>query len=198
MTASRFLRAYRPFACQIHLEIIKSNPQLLDVLFDCAIIPRPTLFPTTMACAQACEILTLLFLSPPYIVPGVPTPMDTMQEMPWKSISQCLTILTSRHDWAEKIIDTWMTVEEEELLRIRMSVHFTFMYFMVSSDYVVSMLQKDPPWNSSMGSVDRANFLVAEHRGTSSHIYPRRTSFILLRIDTHSNSTADINTNSCR
>jgi len=41
--------------------------------------------------------------------------MDATLKMPhWKALSHCLAILTSRKDWAEKIIDVWMKVEEED------------------------------------------------------------------------------------
>ena len=130
VSACWFFRAYQPFSCRNNLGILKSNPKVLDVLFDCATIPRSTHFPSTMVCTMACEMLALLFSWPPYVVPGVSTPMDAMLKTPeWKSLSQCLIILTSRKDWMEKIIDTWMSVEEEDYLKIQMSVRVESMVF---------------------------------------------------------------------
>ena len=118
-----FIRACRPL-CETRFEVLKDSPEILDILFDCAIIPRPTLFPTSTVCTLACEALTSLFILPAYIVPGVPTPLHLSPEMQdWKPSSQCLAILTSQKDWADKIIETWMKVEEEEYLGIRSSVN---------------------------------------------------------------------------
>ena len=124
------LHAYRPLTCKNCLEIFSYNSKILDVLFDCAIIPRRTVFPTITACVLACEMLTLLFLWLSHIVQGVSTVMDTtLNKQDLKSLLQCLTILRSREDWTEKIIDTWMKVEEEDYLGIRTSVHFGLVFY---------------------------------------------------------------------
>ena len=134
LSACWFIRAYRPFTCKHRLEILSANPELLDILFDCAILPRPTLFPTSIVCTLACEILSRLFQLPSYIVLGVSTSIDsTLKTFDWKLLSKCLTILTSRKDWTEKIIEIWMSVEEEDYLKIRTSVGFRSMYFTIAS-----------------------------------------------------------------
>ena len=134
LSACWFLRAYRPLACKDRLEILNANPELLDILFDCAILPRPTLFPTSIVCTLACEILSRLFQLPPYIVLGVSTSIDsTLKTFDWKLLSKGLTILTSRKDWTEKIIEIWMRVEEEDYLKIQTSVGFRSMYFTIAS-----------------------------------------------------------------
>ncbi|KAF9239310.1 hypothetical protein BU15DRAFT_46822 [Melanogaster broomeanus] len=105
------------------LEILKKKPEVLDLLFDCAISPRPPWYPETHADSIACEALALLFQWPAHVVPGVSTPMDSaFKAHDWKSMSQCLTILTSREDWADKIIEIWMKVEEEDAHGIRQSL----------------------------------------------------------------------------
>ncbi|KAF8838946.1 hypothetical protein BDN67DRAFT_906453 [Paxillus ammoniavirescens] len=97
------------------LEILKRKPEVLDLLFDCAILPRPPWYPETQADSIACEALGLLLQWPSHIVPGVSTPMDSaFKAQDWKAMSQCLTILTSREGWAEKIIEIWMKIEEED------------------------------------------------------------------------------------
>ena len=56
--------------------------------------------------------------------------MDTtLNKQDLKSLLQCLTILTSRGDWTEKITDTWMKVKEEDYLGIRTSVHFGLVFY---------------------------------------------------------------------
>ena len=134
VSACEFLHSYQLPTYKNRLEIVKCNPGILDVLFDCAIMPRPTIFPTSLVSIMACHMLHFLFERPLYIVPGASTPMDSTRKMrDWKLLSQCLTILTSRENWAEKIIETCMKVEEEDYLEIRTSV-FGFIYFTISSD----------------------------------------------------------------
>ncbi|KAG2067537.1 hypothetical protein BDR04DRAFT_1104969 [Suillus decipiens] len=100
---------------KFRLEILKKRPQIVDLLFDCAITPRPAWYPERQSDAVACEILTLLFQWPPYIVPGVPSPLDgSSRTQEWKALSQALKMLTERQEWSEKLIEVWMSVEEED------------------------------------------------------------------------------------
>ncbi|KIJ61424.1 hypothetical protein HYDPIDRAFT_115886 [Hydnomerulius pinastri MD-312] len=132
------------------LDLLKKKPEVLDLLFDCAILPRPPSYPETEASSLACESVALLFQWPSHIVPGVSTPVDsTFKAQEWKAMSQCLTILTSREEWAEKIIEVWMRVEEEDLLPVKRSLN-------VKTDY----LKQDP-------SEDDPFMLVLIQRGTS-------------------------------
>jgi hypothetical protein len=97
------------------LDILKKKPEILDLLFDCAIITRPPWYPETQVDYIACEVLALLFQWPPHIIPGVSTPQDSVfRAQEWKAMSQTVNILTSREDWCEKIIEVWMKVEEED------------------------------------------------------------------------------------
>lgn len=135
--ACSIFRTEPPLTCKHRLDILKSQPEMLDVLFDCAVISRPSLFPTSLVCSVACEALMLLFQWPSHIVPGVSTPMDaTLKTQHWKALSQCLSILTSRPDWAEKIIDVWMKVEEEDYHVIR-QYGFGFTHFAIFFDRAV-------------------------------------------------------------
>ncbi|KAL4078893.1 hypothetical protein V8B97DRAFT_1881362, partial [Scleroderma yunnanense] len=141
------LRTDTPLTCKQCLELIKGKPEILDLLFDCAIIPRPRLIPTTLVCSMACETIVLIFRWPSHIVPGVLTPMDaTLRGKDCKPLSQCLTILRSCKDWAEKIIDAWMQVEEEDYQEVQM------------------MLEQMPSATRA-SSGDGAIAMVAENRG---------------------------------
>ncbi|OAX35603.1 hypothetical protein K503DRAFT_773300 [Rhizopogon vinicolor AM-OR11-026] len=103
------------------LDILKKNPEILDLLFDCAVITRPPWYPETQVNSIACEILALLFQWPAHIVPGVSTPQDNaFRAQEWKSMSQAVSILTSREDWCEKIIEIWMKIEEEDWREVKM------------------------------------------------------------------------------
>ncbi|KAF9239312.1 hypothetical protein BU15DRAFT_74731, partial [Melanogaster broomeanus] len=133
------------------LEILKKKPEVLDLLFDCAILPRPPWYPETQADSIACEALALLFQWPVHVIPGVSTPMDSaFKAHDWKAMSQCLTILTSREDWADKIIEVWMKVEEEDTRGIKQLLD------RVETDYLVF----EPPDSDTYHQ-------IFEYRGTS-------------------------------
>ena len=145
VSACEFLRTCRPPTYTSHLEILKCNPEILDVLFDCAIIPRLAHFPISLVSFLAWYMLNFLFERSLYIVPGVSTPMDATRKMrDWKLLLQCLAVLTSRKKWAEMIIETWMKVEEENYSEIQTSVAFGFMYFTTSSNCTDSACLSKP------------------------------------------------------
>lgn len=102
------------------LDILKKKPEILDLLFDCALITPQPWYPETRVNSMACEVLALLFQWPLHIVPGVSTPQDNFfRAQEWKAMSQAVNILRSRDNWCEKIIEVWMKVEEEDWCQIK-------------------------------------------------------------------------------
>jgi len=100
--------------------IMKQRPQILDLLLDCAISDRPTCFPESGVISVACETLTLLFRWPSHTVPGVASPIDkAFKTRDWKAMSQAMSVLTSRPNWAESLIEVWTRLEEEDVSAIK-------------------------------------------------------------------------------
>ncbi|KAG2150685.1 uncharacterized protein EDB93DRAFT_1141501 [Suillus bovinus] len=119
--AQGLLCTYPMLPTKFRLQILKKKPQIVDLLFDCAITPRPAWYPERQSDAVACEILALLFQWPPYVVPGVSSPLDgSSRTQEWKALSQALKILTERQDWSEKLIEVWMSVEEEDCNQVEL------------------------------------------------------------------------------
>ncbi|EIW84752.1 hypothetical protein CONPUDRAFT_162101 [Coniophora puteana RWD-64-598 SS2] len=100
------------------LEILKKRPQILDDLFDCAILSRPACYPETKIVPVTCETIILLFRWPDYVVPGAPSD-KAFKAQSWKAMSQAMAILTSRLDWVEKLVEIWMRAQEEDLQKVR-------------------------------------------------------------------------------
>ncbi|KAG1900306.1 uncharacterized protein F5891DRAFT_1033352 [Suillus fuscotomentosus] len=133
------------------LDILKKKPEILDLLFDCAIITRPPWYPETQVDSIACEVIALFFQWPSHIVPGVSTPQDNaFRAQEWKAMTQAVAILTSREDWCEKIIEVWMKIEEEDWREVR------GWFDRVEVDYHAF----EPPDEDAFGQ-------VFEYRGTS-------------------------------
>ncbi|EIW74471.1 hypothetical protein CONPUDRAFT_133136 [Coniophora puteana RWD-64-598 SS2] len=111
--AHDLLNTYPPRPRKFCLEIIRSKPHLLDLLFDCAILDRPKCYPETQVSKTACEVLALLFDWPMHAVPGVTLRDKTSKDLEWKAFSQLSTALVSRPKWTERLIEVWMHLEEE-------------------------------------------------------------------------------------
>lgn len=104
---------------QFFLGILKEKPYILDLLFDCATLERPSWFPESRIGNTACESIVLLLHLPGYMVPGITAPNRSHHPQEWKAMLQAVSILLGRPDWVERIIEVWMHVEEED----RQNVH---------------------------------------------------------------------------
>ncbi|EIW84759.1 hypothetical protein CONPUDRAFT_116927 [Coniophora puteana RWD-64-598 SS2] len=100
-------------------DILKKRPQIVDLLFDCAIIDRQPWYPETRIVSVTCEIMVLLIRWPDHIIPGAASPVDkAFKSQDWKALSQAMSILTSRRDWVEKIVEVWLRMQEEDFRKI--------------------------------------------------------------------------------
>ncbi|EIW76609.1 hypothetical protein CONPUDRAFT_157793 [Coniophora puteana RWD-64-598 SS2] len=97
------------------LDMLKRRPIIVDLLLDCTIIDRSPALPHSGASTNAIEALCMLFQWPWFTVPGVPTPADqVMKAADMKSLSKALRTLTSRRQWAERVIKTFTHLEESD------------------------------------------------------------------------------------
>lgn len=102
-------------------DILKKDPEVLDLLFQCTIIPRPEWYPETQFDSVACEILVLFIHFPVYVIPGMQTKVDgldrpeiaTKLEKEWRAMVECLKIFTRRPGWLENVTAIWSRVENE-------------------------------------------------------------------------------------
>ncbi|KAH7905185.1 hypothetical protein BJ138DRAFT_1165257 [Hygrophoropsis aurantiaca] len=117
-TVHGILCASPPPSCKFRLDILKKRPEIIDMLFDCAIITRPAWYPETQVDSIACEVLALLFQWPLHVVPGVEsTNVDgDFNAQEWR---QLLGRLISHEGWDEKIINVWKKVVEEDWEEVR-------------------------------------------------------------------------------
>ncbi|EIW77049.1 hypothetical protein CONPUDRAFT_157321 [Coniophora puteana RWD-64-598 SS2] len=108
---------YQPRA--VTLDILRKKPQIFDLLLDCAILDRPECFPESGVNSITCEMLALIFHWPFHVVPGVAQTMDSsFQAQDWKAMWQAMSILTSRQDWVDKLVEVWMHVLEEDVQKL--------------------------------------------------------------------------------
>ncbi|EIW84757.1 hypothetical protein CONPUDRAFT_162108 [Coniophora puteana RWD-64-598 SS2] len=136
------LRTSPPQPPEFCFEILRKRPRILDNLFDCAILERPAMYPETLIAQIACETLALLFRWPDHVVPDVNGPSDKgFIVHSWKAMSQALTILTSRPDWVDMIIEVWMHDQEEDMQRVRRQWDNMFV------DHRPMVTQKDRDFN---------------------------------------------------
>lgn len=118
--ASGLLCRWPPPTKQFCLDVIKHDPELLDLLFECAIVKRPAWYPETQVDSVACEVIATLFQVPLDIVPGVPSSITPgKSEAEWKALLEALEILASRKNWVEKMIKVWAKIDDEKWQSIK-------------------------------------------------------------------------------
>ncbi|RDB30501.1 hypothetical protein Hypma_007254 [Hypsizygus marmoreus] len=133
-------------------ETIAHNPELIDLLFQCAVFQRPPWYPETQVDSFACEALSQLFPVSPDIVPGVSLSESVLpkdEDPEWKGVLECVKLLTSRPNWVEKFIAVWNRIDGERWQDIKKMASQTMFYH-------------------ALTPVDRAAFLaIFEYRGAS-------------------------------
>jgi hypothetical protein len=106
-------------------EILKHNPEVLDLLFKCTVLPRPAWYPESQAASLSSEILVLLFHYPLGVVPGLSPPFEdaTLRDeadSEWMAMVESLKILTARPNWIQDIIAVWAMIDEENWRQVQM------------------------------------------------------------------------------
>lgn len=108
---------------QTWLEILQCNTEVLHMLVKCALMPRTTWYPESMADGMACEVLALIFNFPSHYPLSVePHSMQSSAEqallaegkVEWKAMEQIVKLFTARDGWAESIIGIWAKISSEK------------------------------------------------------------------------------------
>lgn len=116
---------------QLCYDILKKEPEVIDLLLQCAVIPRPEWYPDTDINSIACEVLVLLFHFPNFVNPGMHTKVEGLErqdiitklEKEWRAMIECLKMFTRRPGWLENIVAIWSSVENEKLETIQLYAH---------------------------------------------------------------------------
>ncbi|KAJ6616435.1 hypothetical protein B0H10DRAFT_2036985 [Mycena sp. CBHHK59/15] len=112
-----------PPSQQFALDIIKHDPEILDLLFECATVAREPWYPETQVDSIASEVLMLLFRVYLDAVLGISVQTDKVlqakKETEWDALVESLKILTSRPNWAQNLIAVWKRIEGEKWQRIK-------------------------------------------------------------------------------
>ena len=67
---------------QFYYDILKNNPEFIDLLFECAAFVRPPWYPESEVRSIASESIAILFRISPHTVPGVVAKVeDSIQTM---------------------------------------------------------------------------------------------------------------------
>ncbi|KAF7966481.1 hypothetical protein HWV62_38166 [Athelia sp. TMB] len=156
------------------LGIVQENPEIFDLLLQCAALPRPPWYPesevytffnhwsryantTFQADSTASEVLCCLLQCPLDIVPGTTTSyedaaMKAEAAAEWQAMVKLVRAFVSRPGWVEAIIAVWAKVDNEKVDTI------TQMFAQVKEKY----LAQEPP--------NRKTFLETfGHRATISY-----------------------------
>lgn len=152
------------------LEILKHDPELVDLLFECATSERHPWYPETQVDAIVCEAIALLFCISLEAVPGIPAHPDNDSQQEFKAehdaLIDSLKILTSRPNWAEKIIAVWKKIDNERWQLIKPSVVLTSTSFSTHCLSMFRMIAQVTTRYHAQTRLDHETFLtIFEYRG---------------------------------
>ncbi|KAF7979073.1 hypothetical protein HWV62_43569 [Athelia sp. TMB] len=122
------------------LEIVQENPEVFDLLLQCAALPRPPWYPESEADSTASEVLCCLLQCPLDIIPGTTASyedaaMKAEAAAEWQAMVELVRVFVSRPGWVEAIIAVWAKVDNEKVDTI------TPMFAQVKEKY----LAQEPP-----------------------------------------------------
>jgi hypothetical protein len=106
------------------LEVLQRKPEIVDLLFRCAVEPRNPWYPETEVDAIASEVLVSLFRLPSGMIPGVSLSLDegdikNDDDAEMNGFIELLRLLTSRPHWVSKILAVWKKIEDEKWQKVK-------------------------------------------------------------------------------
>ncbi|GJE85400.1 hypothetical protein PsYK624_014790 [Phanerochaete sordida] len=111
-----------PVSREYVLDILRTSPELPDLLLDITVRPRPDSHPEVAIDELASEALALLVQFPLNAVPGLDLPLtgNPKQDFDreWQSALASLEAFTSRPSWVSKILAVWKKLDAEQYSQI--------------------------------------------------------------------------------
>lgn len=107
---------------QFYYEIVEHNPELLDLMFRCASLPRFPWYPECQMDSLLCESLTLLFRVPHGFIPALHIKLDHDAQKAaageWDTVLQGVKILLDRPKGLRHVLEAWEALEDEKFENI--------------------------------------------------------------------------------
>lgn len=105
-------------------QIIERDPEVLDLLLDCANTSRDPPYAELQVDARVAESIALILNFSAEMVPGVKVELvedeqiRSRLESRWEALMAGVGILTSRPRWREKIRKIWNRIDEEDIEKV--------------------------------------------------------------------------------
>lgn len=99
-------------------DLIRQDPQLLDLLLECAKVKREAWYPQLEVDARMAEALIFMLSIPAEVVPGLEVQVDdrviqARLEQRWGCLMEGVGLLTARPNWGRLISDAWGHIVQE-------------------------------------------------------------------------------------
>jgi hypothetical protein len=151
-------------------EILKNNPEMIDLLFKCAAFVRPPWYPESQVDSIASESIAMLFRISPHTIPGVVVKVEdsiqTMADDEWNTLVESLKILTSRPNWVDMLLNVWKTIDNEKWQDVQRYVYVIFVSSWIV--HIRRMLKQVTSRYHAQTDIDDESLLaVFEYRGSS-------------------------------
>lgn len=103
---------------QFYYEVVEHKPEVLDLMFKCASLPRFPWYPECQMDSLLSESLTLLIRVPHGYIPGLDIKLDhdvqKVAAAEWDLVLQGVNILLNRPKGLKHILETWEALEDEK------------------------------------------------------------------------------------
>ncbi|KDR68426.1 hypothetical protein GALMADRAFT_231393 [Galerina marginata CBS 339.88] len=103
---------------QLCYNILNHNPEVLDLLFKCASIPRPPWYPELAIDSIVSEGIIMFFRVPRNKIPGIEVNLDHESQKEadtqWKAVLASCKLLTSRPNWVGLLLGVWDMIADEK------------------------------------------------------------------------------------
>lgn len=101
------------------LNVVRNYPEVIDLLFQCGLLPRTKWYPESETNLAAVETLVHLMQFPLTTIPGLIIPLDYIHIKQYKdnlvTSIDVLKVFVSRPGWVQKLIALWAQYEDEDL-----------------------------------------------------------------------------------
>lgn len=127
-----FIRCPPPTQSFCH-EVLRQDPEILDLLFKCTATPRPPYYPELAVDSMLSEAIVMMFRIPQLTIPGISIELDRPAqqeaEREREAVLAAAKLLTTRPGWVDMIFKVWDMITDEKWQDLKRCVVVAFHSF---------------------------------------------------------------------
>lgn len=104
------------------LDVVTRRPSLVELYFECALMPRQPWYPESDVDSAAIESLALLMQFPLTTIPHLDIPQEAKDKDDYQTdldtSVKIIQVFVSRPNWSQRLIDVWSKYEHERITTV--------------------------------------------------------------------------------